>query len=58
MTQSTPKRSTLILAVNAALTLEQRQKIEDRVRVELPADVGVILLDSSVKIAAILPAAE
>ncbi len=58
MTQPTSKRSALILAVNAALTLEQRQKIKDDVRNELPVDVGLVVLDSSIKIAAILPAAE
>lgn len=58
MTRPTSKRSALILAVNAALTLEQRQKIKDDVRNELPVDVGLVVLDSSIKIAAILPAAE
>lgn len=58
MTEATPKRSTLILSAKATLTKEQGDFIKERVRAELPADVGLILLDSQLTLAAIFPAAE
>ena len=58
MTQPTPKRAALVLVAQSPLVDMVRQAIIEDLRAELPADVGVILLDSRVKIAAILPAAE
>lgn len=58
MTQATPKRSALILVAQSTLTAEQRNKIKDDIRAELPVDVGVIVLDPALRIGVALPVAE
>lgn len=42
------KTATLVLSVSAPLTEDQRESIVARARVELPADVGVLVLDGHI----------
>ena len=45
MTLPTPKTSALILTAKHALTEDQRSRIKEAFRAELPPDVGLIVLD-------------
>lgn len=47
MTDATPKTSTVILTAPRVLTPEQRAYIIDGMKKQLPADVGVVVLDGS-----------
>lgn len=47
MTQAIPKTSTLVLAAKSALSADQRRQIVELIAPQLPAEVGLVVLDTS-----------